>query len=475
MKNILSYISAFILILLSATSCEDNENWKIVTEAQPGTYIVGTATIFSGEATSSALKPIKLDGTDSKNDVIGIYTWLKAEGEFNISICTEAGTDPVHFGKGASVEEKADVISTNALDPSGPAFKVAKDGLYYVIVNSTLQQVSILPVSWGIIGAATAGSWSSETPFNAPKFDAINNTVEWEMSTVLSAGEFKFRFSGNWGYEIPYDATTKVKIFTDITGTKSGADNLLTEGYVSLQTGGSNLLTNIGGEFSVFMKYDIRSGVFSAKYILTGEPVVPPTYPEKVFIVGDAFRGWTPATDAEEMVPVNGTPGSFWKIAYLNAGGFKFTIKLDWGGDFGIAESNTDAIGEYTKGGNNITVATPGYYMIFVNLETNVVSVTAPAVYLYGDANGGTWAYDEANKFTVDNTAKKIVSPVFKAAGNLRMCIKHPLLTDWWKADFNVISGVIEYRGNGGDQAAVPVTAGQTVSLDFTNKTGEIK
>ena len=29
--------------------------------------------------------------------------------------------------------------------------------------------------------------------------------------------------------------------------------------------------------------------------------------------------------------------------------------------------------------------------------------------------------------------------------------------------------------GNGGDQAAVPVTAGQTVSLDFTNKTGEIK
>ena len=148
MKNILSYISAFILILLSATSCEDNENWKIVTEAQPGTYIVGTATIFSGEATSSALKPIKLDGTDSKNDVIGIYTWLKAEGEFNISICTEAGTDPVHFGKGASVEEKADVISTNALDPSGPAFKVAKDGLYYVIVNSTLQQVSILPVSW---------------------------------------------------------------------------------------------------------------------------------------------------------------------------------------------------------------------------------------------------------------------------------------------------------------------------------------
>lgn len=475
MKKILNYISVFILVLLAATSCKDNDNWTIIEEAQPGTYIVGSATIFSGEASTSALKSVKLDGSDPKVDVIGIYTWLKAAGEFNISTCKTAGEEPVRFGKGETVEEVPGVITISNLSAGGPAFKVAADGLYYVIVNTSLNQVSVLPVSWGIIGAATAEAWNAETPFSAPKFDEVATTVEWEMSTTLGAGEFKFRFSGNWGYEIPYDATSKVKIFTDVTGAKAGTDNTLTSGYSSLETGGDNLITNIGGQFSIFMKYDIRSGQFSARMVLTGEPVIPPTYPEKLYIVGDAFKGWTPATDAEECTPVNGTPSSFWKIAYLNKGGFKFAIKPEWGGDFGIAEENKDAIGEYAKGSNNINVTTPGYYLIFVNLETNVISVTQPEVYLFGDVAGGKWEYTDAAKFTADNTAKTLISPAFTADGNLRICIKHPMLTDWWKAEFNVLGGKIEYRGNGGDQEAVPVKAGQTVTLDFTNGIGVIK
>lgn len=479
MKKIFNYISVFILVLLAATSCKDNDNWTIIEEAQPGTYIVGSATIFSGEASTSALKPVNLDKgegvSETKPEVIGIYTWLKAAGDYNISICAKAGEEPVLHGKGETVEETPGVITISNLSAGGPAFTVAADGLYYVIVNTSLKQVSVLPVTWGVIGAATPGAWDAETPFNAPKFDAVATTVEWEMSTVLGAGEYKFRYSGGWGYDIPYDATTKVKLFTDVTGTKTGTDNVLTEGYSSLQTGGSNLVTNIGGQFSVFMKYDIRSGQFTARLVLTGEPVIPPTYPEKLYIVGDAFKGWDPATDTEEFVPVNGTPSSFWKIAYLNAGGFKFTIAQAWGGDFGIAEKNTDAIGEYTKGGENITVATPGYYMIYVNLETNVISVTQPEVYLLGDVVGGGWEYTDAAKFTVDNTAKNLTSPAFTADGNLRICIKHPMLSDWWKAEFNVIGGKIEYRGNGGDQPAVPVKAGQTVTLNFIDGSGVIK
>jgi hypothetical protein len=41
------------------------------------------------------------------------------------------------------------------------------------------------------------------------------------------------------------------------------------------------------------------------------------------------------------------------------------------------------------------------------------------------------------------------------------MAIKHPLLSDWWKAEFNVFDGTIEFRGNGGDQATVTVNSGQ--------------
>ncbi len=74
------------------------------------------------------------------------------------------------------------------------------------------------------------------------------------------------------------------------------------------------------------------------------------------------------------------------------------TIKLGWGGDFGIAEESTDAIGEYKKGGNNINVKTPGYYLIYINLEDEVVSVTEANVYLIGDANGGAWEYKDSHR-----------------------------------------------------------------------------
>lgn len=474
MKKIIYYLSACLLLLATATSCEDNDNWTIIEEAQPGTYIVGSATIFSGEASTSALKPVNLDGDEkTKKEVIGIYTWLKASGEFTISVAKVAGEEPVHYGKGETVEEQEGVITISKLDQTAPAFKVAKDGLYYVVVNTSLNQVSVLPVSWGVIGAATLGGWDKETPFNDPVFNETSASVEWTMSTTLSAGEYKFRYSGNWGYEIPYDATSKVKLFTDVTGTKEGTENVLTEGYTDLQTGGSNLVTNIGGEYSIYMKYDIRAGKFSARYVLTGEPVIPPTYPEKLFLVGDAFTGWDPATDAKEFVPVNGTPSSFWKLAYLKEGGFKMTVKLDWGGDFGIAETNADAIGEYTQGGNNITVKTPGYYLIYINLEENVISVTEPNVYLIGDVVGGVWEYNDANKFKTEGTA--LVSPAFTQGGNLRMAIKHPLLSDWWKAEFNVYNSVIEFRGNGGDQPAVSVNAGQKITLDFNAGTGKIE
>lgn len=474
MKKIIYYLSACLFLLGVATSCEDNENWRIIEDAQPGTYIVGSATIFSGEASTSTLKMVDLDGSETnKENIIGIYTWLKADGEFNISVVKEAGQEPTRYGKGATVEEKEDVITISEMDANASAFRVSKDGLYYVVVNTTLNQVSILPVNWGVIGAATAGGWDTETLFNAPTFDETSATAEWTVSTTLSAGEFKFRYSGGWGYEIPYDATSKVKLFTDVTGTKEGSDNILTEGYTDLQTGGSNLVTNIGGEYSIYMKYDIRGGKFSARYVLTGEPVIPPTYPEKLFLVGDAFNGWEPSTDAKEFVPVNGTPSSFWKIAYLKEGAFKMTVKLGWGDDFGIAEENTDAIGEYTKGGNNINVKTPGHYLIYINLEEGVISVTEANVYLFGDTNGGDWEYKDENKFKAEGTT--LVSPAFVKDGNLRMAIKHPLLSDWWKAEFNVFDGTIEFRGNGGDQATVTVNSGQKVSLDFNAGTGKIE
>jgi hypothetical protein len=66
------------------------------------------------------------------------------------------------------------------------------------------------------------------------------------------------------------------------------------------------------------------------------------------------------------------------------------------------------------------------------------------------------------------------------ADGNLRIYVAAPegITGDpaaWWRREFNIFDGKIEYRGAGGDQTAVPVTANQTVTLDFNAGTGSIQ
>ena len=56
MKKVFQYMTTLLLLLVVGTSCEEgNDNWRIITDAQPGAYITGDATIYSATATSSQL------------------------------------------------------------------------------------------------------------------------------------------------------------------------------------------------------------------------------------------------------------------------------------------------------------------------------------------------------------------------------------------------------------------------------------
>ena len=73
MRHIYKYLLFLLLPFLA--NCSDNENWTIVTDVQPGTYITGSATMYSGEAPASALKVFPLDGNaDGLSELVGIYT-----------------------------------------------------------------------------------------------------------------------------------------------------------------------------------------------------------------------------------------------------------------------------------------------------------------------------------------------------------------------------------------------------------------
>jgi len=208
------------------------------------------------------------------------------------------------------------------------------------------------------------------------------------------------------------------------------------------------------------------------------------SYPANLYMIGDGVsqagvnNEWDWSKNDLPLVPVNGKPNLFWKIVWLNAtGGFKFSPVKAWAGDFGATIKTVSPNGEYSKGSENIAVpGTAGYYMVVVDLDMAKIAVADPKVYLIGNTVGSWNSGDAANLFTVDNANSVVTITKTLAADNIRMYAAHPWIPDWWRAEFNIFSGAISFRGIGGDQVAVPVTAGsKTVSLNFMSGAGSIQ
>lgn len=483
MKHLYKYL--LFLLLPFLINCSDNENWTIVEDVQEGVYIAGTATAYSGEAPASALKIIALDDETNKElpELTGIFTWLKADGDFMISIATELN-QMVKYGNGGEVEKEA-TLAVYTLAQDAAPLKVDADGFYYIIVNTELKEINILPVKYGVIGAATPQGWDAETPLSDISYDG-NLTITWKGKLNMTPGGYKFRYGGGWGKELNIKEGGKAKIFTDLGNGGTEGGPLLENAMSEVKPGGPDFTGEVGGEFEFTIQYNLRNRTFNASYKIIGDPVVPPEYPEKMYLVGDATAyDWeTPGTIAgAEMHPLAGggdNAGIYWKILSLEGGkGFKLS-DANWGstnlGFNEITDFDPDGI-QVTESGGNMSIAESGMFTIVLDLRNDArkLSVVPAKVYGMGDAFGG-WDKDVAtNLFTEDRTAKTLISPAITADGNIRMYVSHAWIPDWWHAEFNLFDNIIEYRNDGDDQAAVAGKAGQKITLHFDDNTGSVK
>ncbi|MEI8086300.1 MAG: SusF/SusE family outer membrane protein [Paludibacter sp.] len=451
---------------------------------EDGFYISGDATSFAkvdvqGQLTAA---PVENDNNSARVGLNQIYIALEAGKTFTIT--EVAGATKTVNGPGAGFASVVQVAGADEMGATiqkgmyaaGGTFTVPTSGLYQVIVDKQTTTVVILPVStWAIIGGATPLGWSDNVLPVKGAFSKDSMVYEATDMTLLT-GDYKFRHSGAWKQTIV--TTPLIKVNTNYGGTS----------LTALTPGGANIpfLTADNGKYTVRAVWTKGKGM---KFTLTKTgTVVVAEYPTDLYVVGAEFGNWTMSTPAAagivKMIPVNGHAWAFWSIVYSAGGttnGFKFSASnTAWGKDFGVTGTATDGV--YGKGADNVTVTTAGYYMLYVDLKALKVSVTAPKVYLIGDAISAVWDYAApAGLFTVDNTAKTITSPAATGAGNLRMYATCPLTqldtpkADWWMMEFNIIAGKIEYRGTGGDQTAVPVTVGKKAVLNFSTGTGVIQ
>lgn len=427
------------------------------------------------------------------------YMYLTA-GSYNL---VEVADKEVVASYGGTLTEVTEVHNTEcensgyslvaaALD--GAAFSVATDGLYVVAYDETLGEIVYDQIeSASIIGGGTPGGWSNDTPMTGT-VTAEGGT--WTVTGVtLSVGQMKFRFNCRWAIDrrldttLPFANDNGYSLFTNFG---NAVNNLLPGNE------GANIEITEYAVYTAEFSWSPTDGV-SATLTKTGEAEPLPEYPTELYMIGNALNmddsdsdgtpdGWQWALTNVKMVPVHSNPHLFWRITWLEAGGeLKFSPVADWNGDFGKTGDATNGV--YSRGGDNVPApATSGFYMVVVNLESGAetIEIADPLVYGIGDAFGSWDADVQDYLFTVDNSDSETGSihfDGFAADGNLRMYVRASTFTpvgdgpavEWWQAEFNVFNGMIEYRATGNDQAAVPVTSGGSVSLNFKSETGTVQ
>ena len=329
--------------------------------------------------------------------------------------------------------------------PGGANIKPGVAGNYDVYYRPDCEVIIVNPAGadlnyWGVVG--TINSWG------AP------DVIMWQND----AGQLQ-------SDEIELSATDEIKIRMNEAWTVDRGGTFAELGQpIDVTQGGSNI--KVGRAATVSVVYNAAAETVTLNGEYSGDA---PSLPETMYMIGDAVGGWDWEANGTEMIPVNGKAGQFWAIRNIEAGkGFKFNSVKAWGGDFtGLGEDTG-----YTVSDGNCYVADSGIYMIYVDTENKKLCVEPAKVYGMGACFGG---WNEAMDTALFTAAEGKLSVTVAASGELRMYAASSIATsDWWTREFIILEGRIAYRGNGGDQERVNVSAGQKVTLDFNAGTGSI-
>lgn len=463
------FLLGLLALSLSFYSCDKKDDPKPPIEelVEDGFYVVGAATASEKLVTNATMSPGQNEVGQVARD--GMYEkYIALEGGKPFSLFLKKGTTETKYGAtltnvdldGTGDQPKIN-IQKGKLTENG-TLQVAKSGLYHIVLDLNLKgdlaepQILIAPVTFGLRGGMN--SWGF-TEMEASTFNKESMTFTVKGVEIKSTQEFKIAYGGGWKIQLDNDELVKAN-------TNLGKD---------MKPGGDNMAVDANGVYTVTLTWTLKEGTvadgFVAKFDKTGELVVE--FPETLYMIGADFGNWEwDNAGVADMIPVHGKDGEFWAVRYFTqANGFKWAPGKEWKDDFTGLNTNEG----YTVADGNAFVPADGIYMVYVNFPASKITIEPAKVYLTGADLTGGWG-DENATYLFTANGNKLVSPTFTAGGNLRIFATSSAKTsDWWTREFNVFNGKIEYRGTGNDQAAVVVSAGQKVTLDFNAGTGVIQ
>lgn len=472
--NLLPMALLFTSVFL-ITACEDDE--PMPTDPgdggmtlDDGLYLTveGQDPVAAAIMTAEVVEDEGFASQDRSGFVAG-YMWLEA-GDYNVvSIAdnevaaTIGGTAETITDDGSACDYNDFTLVTTAVD--GPAFTLGTSGFYKVSHDAQTSELIFLPIeSVGIIGSATPGDWSSDTPLTGTATaDGATYTAE---GVTLKNGEWKVRFNCRWTMNRRIDpagslsdATNGYQAFTNFGG---APDRLV--------PGGANIAQAEGGEYTVTVSWTTADG-WVASLEKTGDGTTSTFNPDdfQMAVVGDATAGgWGDAAAGEKDQNLvhrenGGVHTWYGVVTFGDSGAYKFRANDDWAFNLG------GDLAALTQGGDNLTPDAPGSYYVTLSTadegETWSATVEPGGWSVIGEGSPqGNW--DGDINLTADGFVDGITT--YSLTGNFT--------TAEWKfragADWPLnLGGDLDALSVDGDNITLGADGEYTVTLSFDGET----
>lgn len=394
MKNAirLAWVLVLALSVGFMTSCGDDEDDDDVIVLD-GLYIKGGATAYTDLNAKAMMKVTRNEvNQEERSSLYELYIPLKA-GSGGFSIVKVAGSNQTVYGPASDFADVAEA-DLNGDEPHGVTFQrggvatttttftVPADGFYHVVIDVELMKAVVVPVHWGMIGAATPGGWSSSTEMTESAFNAT--TMSWTISNLtFQKGDWKFRYSNGWKVILDPD----IDLGGGVVGVKvnsnfGGALN-------ALVPGGANIVNSTPGIYTCTLTYTLGTG-YTATLTKTGDIPTIDYSSYNMGIIGNAYLkqdGSVAAWDenfGSHLPVVSGTNFTWtYTIDLIQDGEFKFRQGNDWAGKI-IGYTEVTMAGpnsaNLADNGGNIKVSVGGNYTLVLLIdaatETYTLTVT---------------------------------------------------------------------------------------------------
>jgi hypothetical protein len=479
MKRIMYLASILFLASAVLVSCKDDDVKPIDENpilVEDGLYIKGAGTALTEYDLKGLMKSTRNEvGQVDRPALKELFVAVKAGSE-GFNIIDIAGSTATIYGPGADfavVDEAARIGEEPKLDfwrgtlsETQTAFTVPQDGLYHVVVDTEFNKVAIIPVAhWGLIGAATPGGWSNDTPLNPGAFDL--NTMTFEATNVpMTKSNYKFRYSGGWKVIIDGDAVTGVRVNTNMGG---AVNNLV--------PGGDDIANDAGGLYTARMVWTLGQP-YAATITKTGELEMFDYTDTELGLVGNALvegdPDWTVTVQLQKPV-LEGETVYIWTFEGVEIkadGGFKIREGNDWSGlSFGYPQVTMAGLSadNFANADGNFIAKEDGTFDIIFKIDalTDVMTFTvnpagaAPELYMLGNGTPAGWDNNQALPMTGTDGSYSITS-VLPGGGE----IKFITVLGQWQPQYGTdatgtsTSGPLFVNdGTGSDPAGIPAPA----------------